>query len=98
MLKDIQRKSFIGILANNGSLPVSIIRSTQENRQCYFVVLFKNQANMNKINRDSKQKDKNINLSEYGIVIAKGYGKNPTEKDKENIKKMYGIDIDKLFS
>ncbi|CAK8163450.1 conserved hypothetical protein [Candidatus Xenohaliotis californiensis] len=98
MHEAVKKKSFIGALANSGSLPAAIIRSTQNNKRCYFVVLFRNQSNMEKINKDAKLHNKPMNLTDYGLIIAKGYGENPTDEDKKKIWDQYGIDIKKLFT
>ena len=71
--------------------PISFIQTKDSGgRDCYYFVL----ASQNKIDSFTNSTSSVVNLNDYGIIIASGWGHNPSEEIKHLLKKKYNYNAD----
>jgi len=87
--------SFVTKITKSSSEPVHIIACKYpDGRDCYYIIACSKQ----KISILEKLEDGVFNVNDYGLVIASGFGKKPTDNVIVSLRDEYNIDLDKIFS
>jgi hypothetical protein len=88
---EITRKSFVDQVVKSSSQPVHFIvcRDAQGHMVHYFLKITPEKLRL--LQRSSED---NVEIAQYGAVLASGYGREPTEATKRQLKNEYGYDYD----
>ena len=78
-------------IARNGHLVHKIRAQDSSGRWAYYFVYVP--ASRERVFTEAINSDRNVDLSDYGTVIASCYGEEPTETVKKLLKEKYDFDV-----
>ncbi|MDX1974225.1 MAG: hypothetical protein SFT92_00960 [Rickettsiales bacterium] len=82
--------SFVNRLIAQGNVAVHFITGKDENgRDAYYYVL----ASHEKIKMLTEHTEEVADISDYGKIIASGFGHSPSESTKKQLKEQYNYDV-----
>ncbi len=85
--------SHLDKLIKSSQTPIHLVKSIDDNnRKCFFFVM----ASKLKIRAMQSIKNGMVNLSEYGVIVASGFGHEVPVETKLMLMEKYGFDADSL--
>lgn len=88
------KRSFVDQLIKNSSTPIHLVRGRDSTgMECYFYLMCSHQ----KLDRLLDiSKDGNCDLTQYGQVVASGYGTEVSDDVRKTLREKYNFDADTL--
>lgn len=87
--------SFVDRLVKSGSIPIHLIRAKDKSgAEAWYYILSSHEKV--RMVANSEADGSFLNLSDYGQIVASGFGREPTAEAKQMLKDKYNFDADSL--
>lgn len=82
--------SFVAKLVKAGSVPIFLVTFIDANRKDVHFYVKSTQSKIDAFLKDTSIRE--VDLADYGEVLASGFGKTPSEETKRIMKEKYGFE------